>query len=248
MHNLMTLLKKLYLPSDSLSVEALTQHLPGQKTLALSMLNTQGLTRAMVIIFNKVGNHDEDRHWTRLCSVANTLQSEFGFPAPAVSISGDHGYGLWLSLESPVAAEDAQKFVQLLHAAYFPDMELAADSVRIPVELPPCLHAATGMWAAFIDPGLGASFADEAWLEMAPPIAGQIALLKDLHSISAAQFNAALKQLQAEHDPVSVANRASPSTGVIRDGLLLRDATLEDVINFLHSKNIEPTFRHRLPE
>lgn len=29
-------------------------------------------------------------------------------------------------------------------------------------------------------------------------------------------------------------------------GLLLADATLEDIIEFLHCKNIEPTFRHLL--
>lgn len=29
--------------------------------------------------------------------------------------------------------------------------------------------------------------------------------------------------------------------------LLLKDATLEDIVNFLHSKNIEPTFRYLIP-
>jgi hypothetical protein len=33
--------------------------------------------------------------------------------------------------------------------------------------------------------------------------------------------------------------RATP-----QDGLLLKDATLEDIVQFLHAKNIEPTFRH----
>jgi hypothetical protein len=33
----------------------------------------------------------------------------------------------------------------------------------------------------------------------------------------------------------------------VPDGLLLKDATLEDIVRFLHSKNIEPTFRHILP-
>ena len=32
------------------------------------------------------------------------------------------------------------------------------------------------------------------------------------------------------------------------EGLLLKDATLEDIVRFLHSKNIEPTFRHLLPK
>jgi transcriptional regulator with XRE-family HTH domain len=42
--------------------------------------------------------------------------------------------------------------------------------------------------------------------------------------------------------PVDDAIAASP----VVSGLLLGDATLEDIIKFLHSKNIEPTFRHLL--
>jgi hypothetical protein len=35
---------------------------------------------------------------------------------------------------------------------------------------------------------------------------------------------------------------------VAPEGLLLKDATLEDIVRFLHSKNIEPTFRHLIME
>ncbi|WP_243405255.1 TOTE conflict system archaeo-eukaryotic primase domain-containing protein [Solimicrobium silvestre] len=242
---------RLYLPTSSLSAEALAQHLLGHKTLAINLATEDGLTGAVVITFDKVGDSDDAQHWSRLCTVANALQSEFGFPAPAVSISGANGYGLWLSFEVPVPVAQAQKFLELLSKAYFPDMELGA--VSAPVELPPCLHQSTGKWAAFIHPGMGASFADESGLEMAPPIAGQLAFLTGLHSISEVQFLSALKALQQLHgaaamDKMDNIEKIPPSAHVATsDNLLLRDATLEDIVNFLHSKNIEPTFRHLIP-
>lgn len=45
--------------------------------------------------------------------------------------------------------------------------------------------------------------------------------------------------------PVSEAI-ATSHTSATDSGLLLKDASLEDIIQFLHSKNIEPTFRHFL--
>jgi hypothetical protein len=142
----------------------------------------------------------------------------------------------------------AQKFLELLRKAYFPDMGLRPDAVSVPVELPPCLHQSTGKWAAFIHPGLGASFADESGLEMAPPFAGQTAFLKGLQSISEAQFLHALNMLQQSRGAAPMVDELVSERAVAPDGLLLRDATLEDIIRFLHSKNIEPTFRHLLPE
>jgi hypothetical protein len=37
---------------------------------------------------------------------------------------------------------------------------------------------------------------------------------------------------------------AGAVAGAVADTLLLRDATLEDIVRFLHAKQIEPTFRH----
>jgi len=244
MQTLIEQLTRLYLPLNSPPVQALGQHLSGHRTVAINLTSEDGLTRAMVITFNKSDDTDQARHWTNLCSVANALQSEFGFPAPAVSISGANGYGLWLSLESPIPVAQAHRLMALLRTAYPLEMELCSDDVSGPVELPPCLHQSTGKWAAFIHPGLGESFADESWLEMAPPIAGQIAFLKDLHSISATQFLSALTKLQKLNDVSPVENRQTASHSVTPGELLLRDATIEDIVRFLHSKNIEPTFRY----
>lgn len=201
MQKLISELTRLYLPPGTVATEALTQHILGHSTLATSLAGGDGHVRAMVIAFNKTSDGDEAQHWTRLCTVANALQTQLGFPAPAVSISGANGYGLWLSLETPVGAAQAQEFLGLLRQAYFPDVDPGPDSVSAPVELPPCLNQSTGKWAAFIHPGMGASFAEESGLEMAPPLAGQVAFLEGLQSISAKQLVHAMDVLSQSHPP-----------------------------------------------
>jgi hypothetical protein len=239
MQKLMSELKRLYLPATTLSPEVLAQHLLGQTTAALSLATVDGYMRAMVIAFPKMNDSDDARHWTRLCEVANALQAQLGFPAPAVSISGANAYGLWLSLETPTPVAQVQTFLERLRNRYFPDLDLGPDAASAPVELPPCLHHGTGKWAAFIHPGLGASFADESGLEMAPPFAGQAAFLEGLQSISEARFLQAMNMLDQAHDTAPL-----PARTAAPDGLLLSEATLEDIVRFLHAKNIEPTFRH----
>jgi hypothetical protein len=251
MQKLISELARLYLPAGAPFPEGLAEHILGQSTLAVNLTTSDGLTRAMVIAFRKSGGGDDAQHWTRLCAVANTLQTELGFPPPAVSISGADGYGLWLSLESPVPVAQARQFLELLRQAYFPEMDLGPDVLSAAVELPPCLNQRTGKWAAFIHPGMGASFAEESGLEMAPPLAGQVAFLEGLTSIGDAQFRSALDLLEQSHGdgPVeaSVASVPAPAPAKSVGGLLLKDATLEDIVNYLHSKNIEPTFRHLMP-
>ncbi|MES2148777.1 MAG: hypothetical protein V4508_03195 [Pseudomonadota bacterium] len=244
MQKLISNLTRLYLPAAALSPAALAQHLQGQATVSVSLASADGLTRAMVIAFPKMDDGSEARHWSQLCVMANALQAQLGFPAPAVSISGAKAYGLWLSLAVPAPLTLVQEFMELLRKAYCPDMAPQPGSASALVELPPCLHQSTGKWAAFIHPGLGASFADEPGLEMAPPFAGQVAFLEGLQSIGAQQFLNALNQLRELHGSA----QAVGAPTLVPHGLLLRDASLEDIVRFLHSKNIEPTFRHLIPK
>lgn len=198
-----------------------------------------GASRAIVLSFRRMPNDGEDGHWQRLCAVANSVQSELCLPAPAVSISGDGAYGLWLSVAQAIPLEQAQEFLELVCAAYCPELKPGADAASTPPALPPRLEGASGKWAAFINPGMGASFAGDEGLEMQPPEGGQLALLEGLESASPVQFAQALAQLrQAAGRTAAAAPRAAPS-----QGLLLKDATLEDIVAFLHSKNIEPSFR-----
>lgn len=241
MHKLIQELIRLYLAPGA-SVDALAQRIGGLATDAVDLAGADGMVRAIVIPFRKMRSGDEAAHWTLLCDVANALQTELDLPAPAVSVSGTDGYGLWLSLATPVPGAQALEFVALLRQAYFPDVKVALDDASTLAALPPCLNPASGKWAAFIHPGMGASFADESGLEMAPPLSGQVGFLEGLHSIDAAQFAAALALLR-QKQPVAPAAPAR-TTPAAPAGLLLKDATLEDIVAFLHAKNIEPTFRH----
>jgi hypothetical protein len=245
MQKLIATLTRLYLPDSGLSPKLLEQHLTGTAPVALRLSTDDGRTRAIVIAFDKAPGHEDDSHWRTLCTVANALQAELYLPAPAVSISGAHGYRLWLSLAEPVSTALAQQFIEQLHAAYFPDMNLVPDTANAAVAFPPCLHPGTGLWAAFINPGLGASFADESGLEMSPPIAGQLVLLDGLHSISAAQLAHAMTVLgQAQQTELPAAPLPKAAAPSLTPGLLLKDATLEQIVQHLHALHIEPTFRH----
>jgi hypothetical protein len=231
MEKLISELTRLYLLPDSPAAQG-----PGP---AVDLVSSTGLTRAIAIPFRKMPGTDM-QHWDRLCTVANALQADFGFPAPAVSVASTGGFVLWLSLAAPVPVADARRFVAGL-ARLWPDTLPPADTIGVPVELPPCPNAATGTWAAFIHPGMGASFADESGLDMPPPAAGQVAFLEGLDSIAPDQFSAALVRLDAPAAPVVAP--APPSA----DGLLLKDATLDDIVRVLHARGIEPTFRFKLP-
>jgi hypothetical protein len=245
MEKLISELTRLYLLPDSPAAQALAQRSGGGSCAPVALASSDGFTRAIAIPFRKAAGADV-QHWERLCAVANGLQADFGFPAPAVSVASAGGFVLWLSLAMPVAVAEARRFVDGL-GRLWPDTLPSADVVTAPVELPPCLNGATGTWAAFIHPGMGASFADESGLDMPPPAAGQVAFLDGLESITAEQFREALARLEPAA-PVQQAAPPAPRADPVPDGLLLKDATLEDIVRVLHARNIEPTFRFNLPE
>ena len=236
---------RLYLPAGALVPAMLEQHLPGATRSPLSLETDDGRTRALVIAFDKQAGTqpgvEEARHWRLLCLVANALQTQLDLPAPAVSISGSHGYRLWLSFEVPLPCAAVAQFLALLRTAYFPDQAQPANAT---VHFPPAQHPATGLCAAFINPGLGASFADECGLEMPPPIAGQLALLEGLNSISEEQLAHAINVLEQAHAMPLPAGAPTPVHSTGSQDLLLKDATLEDIVRHLHALHIEPTFRH----
>jgi hypothetical protein len=282
MEKLIAELTRLYLAPETVTREVLAAHIAGKTTLAIKLTTADGLIRALAIPFRKVFGDGESGHWDRLCVVANALQAELGLPAPAVSIDGASAYRLWLSLETPVPAAEAQDFLELLRQSYFPQTEVAPDAATAPVYLPPCLNPRSGKWAAFIHPGMGASFAEESGLEMAPPLAGQVGFLESLDSIDEMQFREALRKLEQRRapapapaqapapsstEPASSAaadalaaephnppapprqarTQAKASSAAPADGLLLKDATLEDIVRHLQERNIEPTFRFLTP-
>jgi hypothetical protein len=261
MEKLMAELRRLYLPADAVQDEALARRLRGETGVPLGLAADDGRVRALSMSFGRIRKAEEGEHWRRLCAVANSLQGDLDLPAPGVAIDGETGYHLWLSLATPVPPALAQEFLALLRRACLPDTDPVPEA---PAGLPPYLHERSGKWAAFIHPGMGASFADDPGLDMMPPLLGQAAFLEGLESIADEQFGAALARLRQAHGavpatlpavvstpvpalvptPVPV---AAPAASPPADGLLLKDATLEDIVRFLHAKNIEPTFRHLMP-
>jgi hypothetical protein len=282
MEKLIAALTRLYLAPEAITREALAQHILGETTLAIKLTTADGLVRALAVTFRKAFGDGETGHWERLCKVANALQADLGLPAPAVSIDGASAYRLWLSLETAVPPDQAQDFLTLLRQSYFPEYELAPDAASAPVYLPPCLNPRSGKWAAFIHPGMGASFAEESGLEVTPPLSAQVGFLEGVDSIDAEQFRQALRKLEPRQAPAPASARAeavstaaldalaaepavevSPAapakpqarsrTAAARpaaqpEGLLLKDATLEDIVRHLHAMNIEPTFRFLPPQ
>ena len=272
MHKLISELNRLYLFEEQqhyvdadggaqpLTPAVLAHHLAGEQTVAVRLVNAQGLARALVLEFG--GKGGGEAHWSALCTIANAVQHELDLPAPAVSISGT-AFQLWLSLATPVPAAQARQFVQLLRATFLPAstdiLAVAPPAYVEQVALPPCLQP-SGKWAAFIHPSMGAAFVDEPGLDMPPPPAAQLGFLDSLRSINPAQFAQALAKLQghagladAAPEPVTAALAPAPvlapapAPSASPSGLLLQDATLEDIVRWLHARNIEPTFRHRLP-
>lgn len=265
MHKLISELTRLYLFEEQqhyvdaqggvqpLMPAVLARHLSGEQTVTVQLVTSSGLTRALVLEFG--GKGGGEAHWSALCTIANAVQHELDLPAPAVSISGT-AFQLWLSLATPVPVAQARQFVQLLRSTFLPaSTDILASAPPDYVEqvaLPPCLQP-SGKWAAFIHPSMGAAFVDEPGLDMPPPPAAQLGFLESLRSINPAQFAQALAKLQGHAGlavavPAPVAAALPVATSVSAPGLLLQDATLEDIVRWLHARNIEPTLRHRLSD
>ena len=239
-------LARLYLAPGAVAPHALAAHLLGQQLVTVSLVTTDGQVRALALPFERSREDGEDGHWQRLCAVANAMQGELGLPAPAVSIDGEKGYRLWLSFAAPVPASDVARLLDGLRAAGMPQLDLA--TAAAPVALPPCLHPRTGKWAAFVHPGMGGSFAEEPGLDMQPPLTGQVTFLEGLESIAPEQLRHALKTLDGLRTTPHATPAPAPAMTNGGAGLLLRDATLEDIVAHLQAKGIEPTFRFLAPK
>lgn len=242
-------------PRVALSPGRLEQHLLGLKTVAVDLVSPAATARAFVLDFCAGGASRGEQQWRALCVLANALRESLQLPAPAVSISG-HGFQLWLSLATPAPLAEIAEFVQRLHVDCLPDDSDRDNGLLVTVvDLPPARQA-SGKWAAFIHPGMGASFADDPALEMAPPVGAQVGFLDGLRSIDSAQFATALATLrrrQGAPQPVTPLPAPLPaplppaSSNAVPDGLLLKDASLDDIVAWLHARHIEPTFRYCLP-
>lgn len=193
MNKLMSELRRLYFRCD--------QAWPaGETDPALDLVDVNGMVRAMVIDFAKVGD------WAAVANMYRAVQDDLDLPAPALSVSGHAGFRLWFSLAAPVLATEAAAFLGALQREYLADIPPAnlqclpvADKVAFPackrVGLVPALCQETGKWSAFIDPSMGSMFVDAPGLEMAPNLDRQADMLAGLASIEADAFRHAVNVL-----------------------------------------------------
>ncbi|RIX49743.1 MAG: hypothetical protein D3M94_01800 [Rhodocyclales bacterium GT-UBC] len=134
--------------------------------------------------------------WPKLARLYEAVQGELDLPAPAVSVSSRNGFRLWFSLKNEVPARQGEAFLRGLCRKYLDDLPehviaLYPGTIGAGgqfIELPPCFDETVEKWSAFIDPGLGSMFADEAGLDMPPGTDKQASLLAACSSIQAADF------------------------------------------------------------
>lgn len=179
-----------------LTPELVARSLHGETAIALDLLSQDGGVRAIVVDFASAGD------WEAVARLYQGLQDDLELPAPALSVSGESGYQLWLSLAECIPAAQARVFLEALRRKYLADLPLSRIKLRPAaekslVDLVPALHGTTGKWSAFIDPEMGAMFIAAPGLEMAPNMDRQADMLSGLASIKTTDLHRALNVLEA---------------------------------------------------
>ena len=194
MNRLHSELHRLYLLRSQAHVENYAQ--------PSALINAQAMVRAMVMELARPAS------WELLSKVWRGVQTELDLPAPGIAVSGVNGLQLWFSLAEPVAASQANAFLESLRVRFLPDidsrrirlMPAAVASALDPqrhARLVPAVQEQTGNWSAFVAADLAPIFADTPWLDIPPNEEGQATLLRGLDTIKPAVFDEALKRLVA---------------------------------------------------
>ena len=186
-----------YVESD-LTPELVASCFAGEITLGFNLVHSDSMVRTMVVDFKKSTDSEQ------VAKLYQAFQNDLDLPTPAVSVSGNTGYRLWVSLAEPVPVAQAQMFLGALRLKYLADVTDANLCLRPTevgqhrIELVPARHIATGKWSAFIDPSMVSMFIDGPWLEMAPNMDKQADILARLVSIKNVEFERVLRLLQAK--------------------------------------------------
>lgn len=168
-----------------------------------SLIVEGGLVRALVMEVKSPAD------WRVLSVVWSGVQTEFEWPAPAISVSGIDGIQIWFSFSEPMYGSQAitllnelrRKFlnsVSPLKLRMFPCEEDALNSTYRHAMLVPALQENSGNWSAFVSQDLAAIFADEPWLDLPPNFDQQADILSKLQSVKPEQLNTALALLNAD--------------------------------------------------
>jgi len=163
----------------------------GREASDFDLIDTDGRVRCLLVDFTKAAD------WVHVARLYRGIQEDLELPAPAISVSAQAGYRLWLSLAEPVALAEALGFLEALRQRYLADLP-PASLVLLPqtgaalAGLVPSCDEKTGKWSAFIDPSMGSLFVDEPGLEMAPGLDRQADMLAGLASVALEDFRRVL--------------------------------------------------------
>lgn len=166
----------------------------------------EGRTRALVLEIASPAT------WADLARVWQGVQADLDLPAPAIAVTGEGGYQLWLSLAEPVAPDRALAFLGGLQRRYLAGVRPGHVRLQPTVAALPPAQVAPGRWSAFVTPDLAALFADEPWLDQPPGIDAQAEVLSRVVPASAEQFERACELLQAPEASATAAAAQPPRT------------------------------------
>ena len=198
-----------------------------------------GRVRALVLALARPAD------WAALGRVWQGVQTDLGWPAPGIAVSGTDACQLWFSLAEQVSAAEAYALLEHLRTRYLADIpphrvELlpSLDGARSAPVIP-TLQADGEVWSAYIAPDLAPVFAETPWLDIRPGSEGQAELLSRLASIRAAEYRAALPVV-----PADAAATSMPGAGFTdpRQFLLsvMNDAQVEMALRIEAAKALLP--------
>lgn len=150
--------------------------------------------------------------WAALAAVWRGVQTDLGWPAPAIAVNGHDAYQLWMCTASPVPVAQARSVLLALCRRYLPDVPAHrlrwwpdADPLPGPLAQPvPSLDEVRGVWSAFVAPDLAPVFEDSPWLDLPPSVDGQADLLWRLQPLTAAHLAAMGPMTPQEVVPIEV--------------------------------------------
>ncbi len=171
--------------------------LPDAATEEIALLDGNGRVATLIVGFAR------SRDWPAVAALLDGLQETLSLPLPAVGVDGKAGFQIWLPLAEPIAPESAARFLAALRRQYLGDIA-DHDLALLPsaggtdhVRRIPALSADSGRWSTFIDPTMGAMFADEGGLDFEPNPDRQADQLAAITPIEPAEFARALAALTA---------------------------------------------------
>lgn len=216
MDRLQTQYQRLYLPPTAEAGDA------------SGLIGADGRVRALVLALR--GPAD----WDTLSPVWRGVQADLAWPAPAIAVNGVDAFELWFSLAEPVPLAEASAFLQGLCRRYLAEVAPARlplwpgpDAATTPPQPHtariPALNPDTGCWSAFVAPDLPAVFGEDPSLDFQPGKDAQAELLSRLNSVTPAEWQAAMVQLQpaaAAPVPAPAAVPAQPPAASTSHGAL----------------------------